>query len=244
MSPPSPRSSWWGRPPSPRPPPPRRASTTTSSPPCACSSASPAWLFGEPLARWLAPRPLASSVAVAWLVTVVRFLLEKSAAPAFLVQAIGVTWLAPVAGANLAIHLTHRPARGRPVLRALVCYAFLVRGFVALVGVVATRFGLGSHYDVSGVTFVPVALTGDAYSFVPGRLAADLLADPRAPAARSGRPSPSRRGWRERPSRAFCPLPRHRRHARPLARRNPPAARAAADPQGVWFDGVAGRVLP
>ena len=39
---------------------------------------------------------------------------------------------------------------------------------MALVGVVATRFGLGSHYDVSGLTFVPVALTGDAYSFVPG----------------------------------------------------------------------------
>ena len=39
---------------------------------------------------------------------------------------------------------------------------------MALVGVVATRFGLGSHYDVSGLTFVPVALTGDAYAFVPG----------------------------------------------------------------------------
>jgi hypothetical protein len=39
---------------------------------------------------------------------------------------------------------------------------------VALVAVVATRFGLGSHYDVSGLTFVPVSLTGDAYSFVPG----------------------------------------------------------------------------
>ena len=39
---------------------------------------------------------------------------------------------------------------------------------MALVGVVATRFGLGSHYDVSSLTFVPVALTGDAYTFVPG----------------------------------------------------------------------------
>jgi len=124
--------------------------------------------FGETLSRWLAPRPLVGSVAVAWLVTVVRFLLEKSAAPAVLVQAIGVTWLAPVAGACLATGLTPARPGGRSLLRALLSYAILVRVFVALVGVVATRFGLGSHYDVSGLTFVPVALTGDAYSFVPG----------------------------------------------------------------------------
>jgi len=124
--------------------------------------------FGETLARWLAPRPLVSSVAVAWLVTAVRFLLEKSAAPAVLVQAIGVAWLAPVAGATLAINVTPARPGGKPLLRALLSYAILVRGFVALVGVVATRFGLGSHYDVSGVTFVPVRLAGDAYSFVPG----------------------------------------------------------------------------
>ena len=124
--------------------------------------------FGETLSRWLAPRPLVSSVSVAWLITVVRFLLEKSAAPEALVQAIGVTWLAPVAGAYIATVM--RPARpgGTPLLRALVYYAVLVRGFVALVGIVATRFGLGSHYDVSSLTFVPVALTGDAYTFVPG----------------------------------------------------------------------------
>jgi hypothetical protein len=124
--------------------------------------------FGESLSRWLAPRPLLISVAVAWLVTVVRFLLEKSAAPSLLVQSIGVTWLAPVAGACLATAVTAEPPRGWPLLRTLLLYAVLVRGFVALVGVVATHFGLGSHYDVSGLTFVPVALTGDTYSFVPG----------------------------------------------------------------------------
>jgi hypothetical protein len=124
--------------------------------------------FGETLSRWLDPRPLLSSVAVAWLVTVVRFLLEKSAAPAILVQAVGVTWLAPVAGAYIATGVTPARPRGKTLLRALLSYALLVRGFVALVGVVATRFGLGSHYDVSAVTFVPVALTGEAYSFVPG----------------------------------------------------------------------------
>ncbi len=124
--------------------------------------------FSEPLSRWLSPRWLVSSVAVAWLVTVVRFLLEKSAAPALLVQVLGVTWLAPVAGAYFATGLPPARPAAKPLVRALLGYAFLVRGFVALVGVVATHFGLGSHYDVSAVTSVPVALTGDVYGFVPG----------------------------------------------------------------------------
>jgi len=123
--------------------------------------------LGETLARWLAARALLSAVAVAWLVTLVRFLLEKSAAPALLVQAIGVSWLAPVAGAYLAT--AHPGGRsGAPLLRVLVPYAFLVRGLVSVVGVAATRFGLGSHYDVSPVTSVAAALTGDAFSFVSG----------------------------------------------------------------------------
>ena len=124
--------------------------------------------LGEPLSRWLAPRWLATSVAVAWMVTLMRFLLEKSAAPALLVQALGVTWLAPVAGAYLATGLLPGQSGWRPVLRALAVYAFLVRGFVALAGIAATQLGLGSHYDVSSVTSVPVHLTGGVYHFVPG----------------------------------------------------------------------------
>jgi hypothetical protein len=124
--------------------------------------------LGDPLSRWLSTRWLATSVAVAWLVTVVRFLLEKSAAPSLLVQALGVTWLAPVAGAYLAATLLPARPGWRPLLRALLAYAFLVRGFVALVGVAATHLALGTHYDVSAVTMVPVALTGEVYGFVPG----------------------------------------------------------------------------
>jgi hypothetical protein len=122
--------------------------------------------FGEALSRWLSPRPLASAVAVAWLVTVVRFLLEKSAAPEPLVQAMGVTWLAPVAGAYLSIGLG--PKWPRPLARTLLAYALLVRGFVAALGVLATRLGLGTHYDVSALTSVPVAVTGAVYTFAPG----------------------------------------------------------------------------
>ena len=47
----------------------------------------------------------------------------------------------------------------RGLARLLARYAFLVRGVVAALGVVATRLGLGTHYDVSPVTSVPLALT-------------------------------------------------------------------------------------
>jgi hypothetical protein len=122
----------------------------------------------DALARWLTPRPLLSSVAAAWLVTIVRVLLEKSAAPTALVEAAGVTWLAPVAGGYLATAVApERPGAGL-LLRQLVAYAYLVRGFVAIVGVVATRGALGTHYDVSPLTEVAVGLTGATWTFVAG----------------------------------------------------------------------------
>ena len=125
-------------------------------------------ISSDPLARWLKPRPLLSSVAVAWLVTLVRLLLEKSAAPSVLLEAVGVTWLAPVAGVYLA--LTLRPQGGGPtaLLQMLLRYAFLVRGFVALVGVAATRLGVGTHYDVSPLTEVAVAFAAGTWVFMPG----------------------------------------------------------------------------
>jgi len=123
-------------------------------------------ILADPLARWLRPRPLLSTVAVAWLVTVVRLLLEKSAAPALLVDTVGVTWLAPVAGAYLALHARADGAAG--LLQLLLRYAFLVRGFVAVVGIVATQLALGSHYDVSPLTQVDVAFRGGPWHFEPG----------------------------------------------------------------------------
>jgi hypothetical protein len=122
-------------------------------------------IFSDPLARWLKPRPLLTCVAVAWLVTVARFLLEKSAAPPVLVEAAGVTWLAPIAGAYLALAL--RPEGGAmALLPVLLRYAFLVRGVVALVGILATRLAAGTHYDVSSLTEVGVAFSDQSWTFV------------------------------------------------------------------------------
>ena len=125
-------------------------------------------IFSDPLARWLRPRPLLSTVAVAWLVTIARLLLEKSAAPALLVEAVGVTWLAPVAGVFLALALRSEGGGPTALLQALLRYSFLVRGFVALVGVAATRLAAGTHYDVSPLTEVVVAFAAGTWVFVPG----------------------------------------------------------------------------
>jgi hypothetical protein len=125
-----------------------------------------ALVFGEPLARWLADRPVLSCAAVAWLITLVRFLLEKSAAPPLLAQAIGVTWMIPIAGAYLAVTLP--PDAGwQPLARRLGAYAFLVRGAVALASVVATRLGLGTHYDVSKLTLLAPGFTEGTLTFPP-----------------------------------------------------------------------------
>jgi hypothetical protein len=123
-------------------------------------------VLGEPLSRWLWKHYLVSAVLVAWLVTVMRFLLERSAAPRIVTEAVGITWMAPVAGAWLAYCLRDGDRQPRELLRLLVGYAYLVRGFVALVAVVATRLHLGTHYDVSPVTGVIVG--GASFTFEGG----------------------------------------------------------------------------
>jgi len=125
-------------------------------------------VFGGALARWLRRHWLISAVAVAWLVTAIRFLLEKSAAPHLLTQAVGVTWMAPVAGAFYAVVLREQGARLRDLVRPLVAYAFLVRGFVALVAVLATRLELGTHYDLSPLVEFTLRLTGTQHVFAAG----------------------------------------------------------------------------
>ena len=121
-------------------------------------------VFGDTLARFFAGRFILSAVAVALLVTALRVLLEKSAAPALLVQAVGITWMAPVVGAYFVACLPNRD-RGA-LLRALAVYAYSARGAVALLGVAATVLRLGTHYDVSPLTTVRTAF--GEYSFKPG----------------------------------------------------------------------------
>jgi hypothetical protein len=125
-------------------------------------------VFGEPLARWLRRHWLVTAAAVAWLITVMRFLLEKSAASHLLTQVVGITWMAPVAGAFFAVCLRDEGRDRRSLVRPLVTYAFLARGFVVLVAVLATRLQLGTHYDVSPLVRVTLGLTGTEHVFAAG----------------------------------------------------------------------------
>jgi hypothetical protein len=122
--------------------------------------------FGEGLSRWLSRHWVLSAALVAWLITVIRFLLERAASPHLLTQVVGVTWMAPVAGAYFASSLRREGRELGSVLRPLMGYAFLVRGFVLLVGFLATRLHWGTHYDVSPL--VEVTLFGTVYQMEGG----------------------------------------------------------------------------
>jgi len=122
---------------------------------------------GDAAAAELWGRWVALAVAASWLVSLVRFLLEKAAAPEALAHVFGVTWLAPVVGGFFWLRL-RESGRGLGALCGhLLAYSLLVRGPVAALYVLATRWRLGSHYDVYMVTTVR-APWGPIYHFAPG----------------------------------------------------------------------------
>ena len=111
---------------------------------------------------------MANAVGLSFLITAMRFALEKVAAPNHWTSAVGVTWLGPVVGAYFWMHLRD-DGRGIGALAArLVAYALLVRAGVTALMVAATTGHLGSHYDLSGFTRVRVPLTGAIHRFEPG----------------------------------------------------------------------------
>jgi hypothetical protein len=124
--------------------------------------------LGDDAARRLRQRPVVVAAALSVLITAVRFLLEKAAAPASWTHAVGISWIPPVVGAYLALHYRAEKRSFAALLGALVLYAFAARGAVAALMVAATHWRLGSHYDVSPLTVVVMPLTGKTYSFVPG----------------------------------------------------------------------------
>jgi hypothetical protein len=109
-----------------------------------------------------------SAVALSLLITMLRFTLEKAAAPHMWTWAVGVTWLAPLVGAFFAMNLRRASHGFRALAGALLGYALIVRGVVAALMLLATKHGLGSHYDVSSLVRVQHPLTGRVYDFVPG----------------------------------------------------------------------------
>jgi len=126
--------------------------------------------LGDGAASRLRRHPLSVAIGLSLLITALRFMLEKTAAPSLWTQGVGITGIAPVVGAYLALHFRAAGKGLRALLGALVAYAFAVRGAVAALMVVTTRWRLGSHYDVSSLTLVANPLNGEVYSFQPGSL--------------------------------------------------------------------------
>lgn len=115
----------------------------------------------EAVANRLAEHRIAIAVALSAVVTLVRFGLEQAAAPASWVRVAGVTALAPVVGAYLALTLAKDEARLRSFLLGLLVYALAVRSWVALLYVAATCLRLGSHLDLSSVARISLPFLGE-----------------------------------------------------------------------------------
>ena len=111
----------------------------------------------------------AAAVALSYAVTVMRFALEKVAAPNNWTHAIGVTWLGPVVGAYFWNHLREEGRGVGALAGRLLAYALMVRAAVTLAMIGATTLRLGSHYDLSGFTRVTVPIVGAVRTFEPGR---------------------------------------------------------------------------
>jgi hypothetical protein len=126
---------------------------------------------GDELAQGLSRHWLATAVGLSVGITVLRFLLEKAAAPSSWTQVMGVTALAPVVGAYFAVCLRSEAKGFRALLGPLLVYAVSVRGAIATLMILATTRRLGSHYDISPLTIVRNPFTERLYGFEPGSLA-------------------------------------------------------------------------
>ena len=122
---------------------------------------------GDELARVFARRWMTVAVGLGVAVTLVRFFLEKVAAPPAMTRLFGVTWLAPVAGAFFLAALRTEGKGWAALAGRLLVYGLAVRGFVAALYVAATWLHLGSHYDLSAVSEVR-APWGQVYHYEPG----------------------------------------------------------------------------
>jgi hypothetical protein len=126
----------------------------------------------ESWARAWTHRWLMVAIALSLCVSLVRLILEIAAAPATWTWAAGITGLAPLVGAFFAISLrAERGGWGR-LVGSLLVYGVTVRAWVALLYVTATRWHLGSHYDLSAASVaVRNPLTGVIYQFPAGSFA-------------------------------------------------------------------------
>lgn len=126
--------------------------------------------ISDGLAAAAARRFMAIAIAASLLMLILRFVLEKVAAPSGWTRLFGVTWLAPVVGGYFWACLTQEGRGVGALVGRLLAYALAVRGAVAALYIAATQLRLGSHYDLSSVVAVK-APWGAVYHFDPGSFA-------------------------------------------------------------------------
>jgi hypothetical protein len=124
--------------------------------------------ISDEIARRVDRHWLIAAVVVSVIVTAVRFSLERVVAPSSWSMAVGVTWLAPIVGAVFLARLRQEGRGWGALALYLTAYGLLVRGAVAALMVVATRFRLGTHYDVTALYRVRMPYSGRVYTFEPG----------------------------------------------------------------------------
>jgi hypothetical protein len=127
--------------------------------------------LGDEIASWLSQHFVPGATVLSLAITAVRFGLEKTAAPPFLTQLVGITWFAPVVGAFVYWNARAGERSFPKMLRSLALYAYAIRGTVFLLMLLATTRHLGSHYDIASLTVVENPLTGQTHQFTPGSLA-------------------------------------------------------------------------
>ncbi len=120
----------------------------------------------DDVARKLARHWLATAIVLGFATSLLRFCLEKVAAPGPLTFVMGVTWFPPIVGAFFAVAVREEGGGVTAFLSALLRYALAVRGFVTLMMAAATALRLGTHYDVSSVR--TMYMWGRTLWFVPG----------------------------------------------------------------------------
>jgi hypothetical protein len=122
----------------------------------------------DDVAARLARHWMTTAITLSLAVTVLRFVLEKVAAPTSWTYPVGIVWLGPFVGAYFALNVRAEGKSFGTLLRALAVYALAVRGFVAGLVAVASTLQLGTHYDVTRLTRVRFPFSETVHEFAAG----------------------------------------------------------------------------
>jgi hypothetical protein len=126
--------------------------------------------LSDDVAHRIGEHAIAIAVAVSLFMTLLRFALEKAAAPDAWTQAVGITWLAPLVGAYFASRLDAGTRNMRRLATSMLVYGVITRAGVVAMMLAATLLRAGSHYDVSSLLRVRSPFSGRIFSYASGSL--------------------------------------------------------------------------